>query len=137
MQYRTSVSSGNIRLDYPLLIRPNDSDCMDLNIMMDPKPTFPDMHHPRVINMNRTFTGNAKFYTRTARPTKYYLIDFGLSKRYNPDDGEPSEPPILGGDKTVPEFQGRGYDEPSNPFRTDIYYLGNMVRESYLQVGFF
>lgn len=109
---------------------------MDMNIMMDPKPTFPNMYHPRETNKNRNFMGKAKFYTRTVRPTKYFLIDFGLSKRYNLDDGEPSELPIIGGDKTVPEFQGEGYDEPSNPFRTDIYYLGNMVRESYLLVSF-
>lgn len=108
---------------------------MNLNIMMDPKPTFPNMYHPRLIQRNRDFKGSPKFYSRTARPTKYFLIDFGLSKKYNPEDGESSELPILGGDKTVPEFQGEGYDEPSNPFRTDIYYLGNMIREDFLQVS--
>lgn len=107
---------------------------MNLNIMMDPKPTFPNMYHPRVNRQNRNFKGTAKYYTRTARPTKYLLIDFGLSRKYNPEDGIPSEIPILGGDRTVPEFQGDGEYRPWNPFPTDIYYVGNMIRKDFLQV---
>ncbi len=109
---------------------------MGPNIMMDPKPTFPNLYHPASDRSNRNFKGTAKYYTRTARPTKYFLIDFGLSRKYNPEDGEPSEIPILGGYKTVPEFQGDGKYKPWNPFPTDIYYAGNMMREEFLQVGF-
>ena len=105
--------------------------------MMDPRPTFPKMYHPGRPIMSRDFKGLAKHHTRTARPTKYYLIDFGLSRMYNPGDGEPQEIPIRGGgDKTVPEFQGRGEFKPCNPFPTDIYYIGNLVREDFLQVSF-
>lgn len=74
----------------------------------------------------------AKYHSRTERPPKYYLTDFGISRRYNPKDGPPREHPILGGDKTVPEFQ-----KPTgllDPFPTDIYYVGNFLRESILQV---
>lgn len=110
-------------------------DCMNRNIMMDPKPTFPSMYHPVDIDRTRDFKGRAKYHTRTARPTKYFLIDFGLSRKYNPDDGTPAEIPILGGDKTVPEFQDEGEYVPSNPFPTDIYYIGNMIREDFLQVS--
>lgn len=113
----------------------DSSDCMNRNIMMDPKPIFPNMYHPRSTRQNRNFKGQAKYHTRTAKPTKYFLIDFGLSRKYDPDISAPSEIPILGGDKTVPEFQGRGEYKPSNPFPTDIYYLGNMIREDFLQVG--
>ncbi|KAJ3481939.1 hypothetical protein NLI96_g7318 [Meripilus lineatus] len=101
--------------------------------MMDPRPTFPNMYHPSRNRRNLNFKGSAKYYTRTARPTKYFLVDFGLSRKYNPEDGEPREIPIKGGDKTVPEFQGRGEFRPCNPFPTDIYYLGNMIREDFLQ----
>lgn len=107
---------------------------MNRNIMMDPTPMFPNMYHPRSILHNRNFKGRAKYYTRTARPTKYFLIDFGLSRKYSPNDHEPREHPILGGDRTVPEFQGNGEYKPSNPFPTDIYYIGNMIREDFLQV---
>ncbi|KAL4247870.1 hypothetical protein ABKN59_007476 [Abortiporus biennis] len=72
-------------------------DAMDLNIMMDPNPTYPNMFHPVAMSKNRNFKGKAKHFTRTARPTKYYFIDFGLSRQYNPDDGPPLEYPIFGG----------------------------------------
>ncbi|CAL1706310.1 unnamed protein product [Somion occarium] len=107
-------------------------DCMDLNIMMDPKPMFPDLYHPMSKTMSREFTDEAKKpYTRTARPPKYYIIDFGLSLRFSPDDMNPLAEPVQGGDRTVPEFQNS--DGPQNPFPTDIYYLGNMVRETFLE----
>ncbi|GBE80573.1 hypothetical protein SCP_0302880 [Sparassis crispa] len=106
-------------------------DCMNLNIMMDPKPLYPNMFHPLIHFATRDYIGTAKHYTRTGCPTKYYLIDFGLSRRFHPDGGPPREYPIFGGDKTVPEFHKS--DEPCDPFPTDIYYLGNLVREDFLQ----
>ncbi|KAI0073860.1 hypothetical protein K474DRAFT_1666066 [Panus rudis PR-1116 ss-1] len=110
-------------------------DCMTLNIMMDPRPTFPHGYHPRRMRRTIDYKGRAKYYTRTARPTKYYYIDFGLSRRYNPKDGPPREHPILGGDKSVPEFQFAPGEpvRPVDPFPTDVYYLGNMIREEYLK----
>jgi len=42
------------------------------------------------------------------------------------------EYPIMGGDKSVPEFRTGG-GEACNPFPTDVYYLGNMIREHFLQ----
>ncbi|KZT10865.1 uncharacterized protein LAESUDRAFT_721252 [Laetiporus sulphureus 93-53] len=106
-------------------------DCMNQNIMMDPHPLFPDMYHPRVIDWSRDLDHPARHYSRTARPTRYYFIDFGLSRKYRPDDGPPREPPIHGGDKSVPEFKES--NEPCDPFPTDVYYIGNMIREDFLQ----
>ncbi|CAL1706317.1 unnamed protein product [Somion occarium] len=106
-------------------------DCMNLNIMMDPKPLFPDMYHPISVRMKKDLSGVAKHYTRTARPVKYYFIDFGISRKYSPVNPHPLEPPIRGGDKTVPEFQ-RSH-QPRDPFPTDIYYLGNLIREDFLE----
>ncbi|KAF8265698.1 hypothetical protein EI94DRAFT_1702283 [Lactarius quietus] len=40
--------------------------------------------------------------------------------------------PLRGGDRTAPEH-GRG--GRCNPFPTDIYYIGNLVREQFLMVG--
>ncbi|CCM03897.1 uncharacterized protein FIBRA_06048 [Fibroporia radiculosa] len=106
-------------------------DCMNLNIMMDPRPLFPEMYHPRLIDWSRDLTHPAKHHTRTARPTKYYFIDFGLSRRYDPASGPPREVPIHGGDRSVPEF--RNSNEPVDPFPTDVYYVGNLIREDFLQ----
>jgi len=101
------------------------------NIVMEGKDLYPQGYHPVVNSMKRDYTGKAKHFTRTQRPPRYYLIDFGLSRRYNPQDGPPLELPILGGDKSVPEFQ-KDRGTPYNPFPSDVYYLGNMIREDFL-----
>ena len=105
---------------------------MLLNLMMDARKLYPEPYHPVKTYMKRDFSGNAKPFTRTQRPPRYFWVDFGISRRYNPEDGTPMEEPIWGGDKTVPEFQRS--DEPCNPFPTDIYYLGNLIRETFIQV---
>lgn len=105
---------------------------MDLNIMMDAHAMFPRGFHPIVPSATKDYQGSAKFHSRTARPPKYYLIDFGLSRKYDPEDGAPSELPIFGGDKSVPEHQN--VTGPLNPFQTDIYYLGNAIRTRFLMV---
>jgi hypothetical protein len=107
-------------------------DCMDLNIMMDANPLYSIPYHPVKTDMRRDFKGKAKHSTRTQQPVKYYLTDFGISRHYEPD-AIPLEDPIWGGDKTVPEFQKS--DEPCNPFPTDVYYLGNLIREDFLKVS--
>ncbi|KAG1753331.1 kinase-like domain-containing protein [Suillus lakei] len=106
-------------------------DCMWMNIMMDAKHLYAEPYHPVKPHMKRDFSGFASHYTRTQRPPKYYIIDFGLSRRYDASEENPLEYPIFGGDKTVPEFQN-STDVPLNPFPTDVYYLGNVIREQFL-----
>ncbi|KAL1707160.1 kinase-like domain-containing protein [Schizophyllum commune] len=112
-----------------------------LNIMMDASPLYTIPYHPIEQTKRRDVKGlAAASYTRTQRPVKYYIIDFGLSVRYDTLDPPPVEIPVLGGDKTVPEFKG---DDPSkrygglsnlyNPFPTDVYCLGNWIREDFLE----
>lgn len=105
---------------------------MDLNIMMD-TGMFPKLFHPQMpwysLNMKR----HPRSYTRTRRPTRYFLIDFGLSGIYDPLQGRTTAIPVLGGDKTVPEFQNN-VERPQEVYPTDIYYIGNMIRECFLQV---
>ena len=110
-------------------------DCMNLNIMMDPRNMYPKMFHPLSQGVSLDWKGLAKHYTRTQRPTKYYVIDFGLSEKFNPGDGPPSAWPVEGGDKTVPEYQDKDNSKRHNPFPTDVYYIGNLVREDFLQVN--
>lgn len=100
-----------------------------LNVMMDGS-MFPDGWHPCDDEMDPTFTKDARFYSRSRRPPKYYFIDFGISRHYEPGHGPILEPPIRGGDKSVPEFTSGA---PCDPFATDIYYLGNFIREGILK----
>ena len=97
--------------------------------MLDPSGMYPDGFHPIKINRTKDFKGKAPRYDRTQRPPRYYLIDFGLSRQYSSRNA--LDRPLRGGDKSAPEHQdGR----PCNPFHTDIYYLGNLVRERFLKV---
>jgi hypothetical protein len=63
------------------------------------------------------------------------LIDFGLSLSYDPKDGPPLAWPVRGGDKTVPEIQGEKYSEKCDPFPVDIYGIGNMIKQTFLDVS--
>ncbi|KAG6809494.1 hypothetical protein H0H92_016038 [Tricholoma furcatifolium] len=101
------------------------------NIMADAAHLFDIPPHPFDPRHKRDFSGYVhRVASRTKRPVKYYLIDFGLSKEYPP--GTPRlEPVPWGGDKSVPEHQLPGYP-PCDPFPVDVYCLGNCIREEFL-----
>ena len=109
------------------------SDCMGMNIMMDGSILLDPWHPCSPTRCRDWKNGFIRYTTRTERPPKYYFIDFGISRRYDPKDGPPLEDPIWGGDKTVPEFQLS--DDACNPFPTDVYYLGNLIRTEFQEVS--
>ena len=101
---------------------------MDGSMYLDP-------WHPCDRNYRRNnVCVRAKHLSRTECPPKYYFIDFGISRRYDPEDKAPLEPPIRGGDKSVPEFM-EDIDIPRNPFQTDIYYAGNLIVSGVMKVN--
>ncbi|KAA1477314.1 hypothetical protein DENSPDRAFT_844530 [Dentipellis sp. KUC8613] len=111
-------------------------DCCRPNIMMDASQMYPDLWHFVKTNMRKDWKGKAKHYTRTERPVKYYYLDFGLSQRYQAESTStwlPLALPVHGADKTAPENSDDKYETPCNPFATDIYYLGNLIRQSFMQ----
>ncbi|KAH9971427.1 kinase-like domain-containing protein, partial [Lactifluus volemus] len=103
-------------------------DCTGNNIMLDPSGMYPNWFHPVKIDRNRNFKGTAKAYTRTQRPPVYYFTDFGLSRQYTSRDVV--DEPLRGEDKSAPEHKSGGGH--CNPFHTDIYYIGNLVREEFM-----
>ena len=104
-------------------------DCTVNNIMFDPSDMYPHGFHPVKMDRSRDFKGRAKRYTRTQRPPRYYLIDFGLSRQYR--SRKALDAPLRGGDKSAPEHRNAAR---CNPFYTDIYYLGNLIRQEFIQV---
>ncbi|KAL0952417.1 hypothetical protein HGRIS_006691 [Hohenbuehelia grisea] len=106
-------------------------DISTLNVMMDASSLFLDEYHPYKLQRKLDLSGPARYSTRTQTPVKYYLTDFGLSRKYDPEAGPPREIPIRGGDKTVPEFQ-KPLD-PCDPFPTDVYYVGNLIRQNFTE----
>jgi len=114
-------------------ISPRFRDLNMNNFMMEWKNMFPDGFHPQAILRTKDATDTASYFTRTQRPTRYIIIDFGMSSRYDPSDVSPREHSLIGGDKTVPEFLK---EEPyHDPYKADIYYVGNLIRTEFMQVG--
>ncbi|KAJ7475632.1 hypothetical protein B0H11DRAFT_1727396 [Mycena galericulata] len=105
-------------------------DCGFLNIVQDPKDMYPDGFHPVHPRKEPLYEWSARTITRTECWPRYYLIDFGLSRRYDPANGPPLEDVILGGDKSPPEHDNTA----CNPFPTDIYFLGNLLKARFLYV---
>jgi hypothetical protein len=97
--------------------------------MLDPSGMYPDGFHPVKINRSRDFKNKLPRFDRTQRPPRYYLIDFGLSRQYSSRNA--IDDPLRGGDKSAPEHQS---GRRCNPFQTDIYHLGNLVRERFIKV---
>ncbi|KAL1742166.1 hypothetical protein HDZ31DRAFT_43842 [Schizophyllum fasciatum] len=111
-----------------------------LNIMMNGDPLYKVPFHPVDKQRRLDWKGSVSpSYTRSERPVKYHIIDFGLSIAYDSLDPPPMAMPVLGGDKTVPEFKGTnaavqfgGLSNSYNPFPTDVYCLGNWIRQDFL-----
>ncbi|KZV64855.1 hypothetical protein PENSPDRAFT_738046 [Peniophora sp. CONT] len=117
-------------------------DCFWPNLMMDASSLYRKPFHPASPQRSKDWSGPAKHISRTeafvktGQHVKYYFIDFGISRRYERYDAAhnyPRELPIIPGDKSVPEHQGERYHKPSDPFATDIYLLGNAIRERFLR----
>ncbi|KAI9450986.1 kinase-like domain-containing protein [Lactarius psammicola] len=78
---------------------------------------------------HRDCTANNVKVTAARRPPRYYFIDFGLSRRYPSRDA--MDEPLPGGDESAPEHQS--VRRLCNPFHTDIYYIGNLVRKEFIE----
>ena len=74
-------------------------DCTSQNIMLDPSRMYPKSFHPMEIGRTRDFRGKARRHTRTWCRPRYFLIDLGLSRKYDPAKGPPLKIPLRGGDK--------------------------------------
>ena len=101
--------------------------------MMDASSLFPKGFHPSMVNRSIDLESSAKCYSRSAvsTPVRYYYIDFGISSRF--EGGERSRL-VLGMDcldKDVPELS---YEVPYDPFKVDIFVLGNFFDEVVQQV---
>ena len=108
---------------------------MQSNILMSTREMWPEPFHVQMYHRNPTLTDDAKEpYTRTLKPPKYYIIDFGMSRQYSPDDHHPTETAPDGGDRTVPEFGDGRSRVVHDPFAVDIYCVGNVIQERILNV---
>ncbi|KAG6834335.1 hypothetical protein H0H93_010363 [Arthromyces matolae] len=99
--------------------------------MADYAPLYSHPPHPINNRRRRDYRGYvAPPVSRTVTPIKYYFIDFDLSEVFGPNDVRLRIPP-WGGDRTVPEHK-LPYDPPCDPFPVDVYCLGNVIRQGFL-----
>ena len=111
-------------------------DCSDLhinNVIMDPTPLFSEIPHPIRRYKSYDFTHQVKQHTRTSHPTRYFYIDFGLAYLFSPGEDVPRVPLAVGGDKTAPEYKDP--DALRDPYKLDVYCLGNIIREHFMDVS--
>ncbi|KAG5715483.1 hypothetical protein E4T56_gene12734, partial [Termitomyces sp. T112] len=95
-------------------------DCKSNNVMADTACLFDSPPHPSKKYMKRDFSGMvSKQTSRTLKPVKYYLIDFGLAEIYRPQDAPFLRQGPWGGDKTVPEHLVPDA-LPCDPFAVDV-----------------
>ncbi|KAH6890066.1 other/AgaK1 protein kinase [Coprinopsis sp. MPI-PUGE-AT-0042] len=111
----------------PFYINIAPSDVKGDNVLMDSKALgIPDFHFSRQ-HMNRDGSAPIKpKYRRTERWPRYYLIDFGFSSQYAPEEMPPSVPPLPASDPSLPELAASSHR--FDPFPSDVYYIGNWIR---------
>ena len=93
--------------------------------MIESEKMFPEGHHPKIDLRKPDLSGPAKFYTRTQRPFKYFIIDFGMARRYESDNESPLELTVTKNKAVLPQ----------NPFQVDIYLAGDLIRQVFLDVS--
>jgi hypothetical protein len=98
---------------------------------MDATPLFPGMEcHPLYIMASRDGRLYLNPLTRSEAPVKYYFIDFGLATRF-----EKGRAGLVTGadgrDRDVPELSDH---VPYDPFKVDVFILGNCYRTEFLNV---
>ncbi|KAJ3496304.1 hypothetical protein NLJ89_g10505 [Agrocybe chaxingu] len=105
------------------------NDCTGNNIMMDARPIFPNRWHPVSETYSPDYASYARSLSRIDHPVRYYFIDFGLSHRFQP--GQQHVVMDYGGaDHDVPELETA---QPYDPFRVDVYTLGNIFMKKFRQ----
>lgn len=99
---------------------------------MDANALFPEGFHP----VHGLFLPDgmtpASRHSRKGMPIKYYYIDFGISVHIPPDTHPKLAVGPYGRDREVPELSA---DIPYDPFKVDIFIIGNLFRRNFHDVG--
>ena len=111
------------------------SDCAYRNIMMDAAPMYPQSFHPTLLEwLPDDITIRAPYCSRSRAPSpiRYYFIDFGLSSQFSLDETNRLVVGSKGLDGEVPELSD---DIPYDPFRLDVFVIGNLFHQRFLKAS--
>lgn len=93
---------------------------------------YPQGSHP----VNQLFLADAvtpaRILPRTSVTVRYYFIDYGLSAYIPPDSRVKLVVGADGRDQEVPELSD---EDPYDPFRVDIFIIGNLLRRMFYDVS--
>jgi hypothetical protein len=98
--------------------------------MMDGRPLFPKGWHPVYDHYSCDGLNELTPLTRIDHPVRYYFIDFGLSSRFLPGEAH-LVVGLKGRDHDVPELSNT---HPYDPFKVDIFIIGNLLLKDFHQV---
>ena len=102
---------------------------------MDAPAMYPKGFHPVETDLNRDMRGSAPHHSRftNPRPVKYYYVDFGISSQFTPEQDHTSRlvVGVDGLDDQVPELSKV---TPYDPFKVDVFILGNYFKKTILNV---
>ncbi|KAJ3999202.1 kinase-like domain-containing protein [Lentinula boryana] len=104
-------------------------DCSINNMAMEANAMYTRPYHPIRPKKRYDWSGRALHHSRTRCPPRYYLIDFDQSRKYDPSQPRPKEYALKSGGYTPPEGSE---GTPCDPFATDVFLLGNLIRTSFL-----
>lgn len=91
---------------------------------------YPRGHHPILDDHLPDCSRIAPVRPRAGADVKYYFTDFGISTRFAADDETKLVLGSKGLDKSPPELSDT---VPYDPFKLDIYILGNLFRKTFTQ----
>ena len=125
------VSHLNIRLDADVTL--SHRDCSLKNVLMDATHMYPFGFHPvEELFLDDIRTPAPRIY-RLEAGVKYYFIDYGISSYFPAGSQWELVLGIAGRDQDVPELSN---DIPYDPFKVDIFTIGNVIRGEIQAVGF-
>lgn len=99
---------------------------------MDGQSLYPDGFHPVNTFCDVTGTTYTRQLSRADTQVKYYYIDFGISVYVPPDRFPKLAIGGLGRDQDPPELS---FTVPYDPFKLDIFIIGNMLRNVLYKVS--
>jgi len=98
---------------------------------MDAEAMYPEGFHPVNYMYKRDYSGWATYLPRSVAGVRYYFADFGISVYIPEVEPHKSAVGALGRDRQPPELSER---VPYDPFKLDIFIIGNMFRQEFCEV---
>jgi len=116
-----------------LMLLLSHRDCSLKNILLDATHMYPLGFHPVEDILLNDFTTLAPRIPRFEAGVKYYFVDYGISSYFPAGSQRELVLGIAGRDQDVPELSN---NVPYDPFKVDIFTVGNVLRDEFQTVGF-